>query len=103
MQSSSDTDYTEKNISVENKIDEHDNDYILSKTKDKILFVPRMPYEIFLKIKPKVLYKHKHGIKSYNVLKPGAWTDINDAFLKEYRLPCNYIILKLCTPTCLFL
>lgn len=39
-----------------------------------------------------VFYKRKNGTRAYQILKPGAWTDIiNDAFLKEYQLPCNFI------------
>lgn len=49
---------------------------------------------MFTQIKPKtVSYKdNKSGYRSYDILPPGIWTDsINDIFLKDHRLPCNFI------------
>lgn len=56
------------------------------------IFSVTIPYEIFCKIMPiSVDYKNKGKIKKYNVLQNG-WVDIiNDAFLSEYGLPCNFI------------
>lgn len=94
-QSSNDTNNSEEDIFVEDKIRvDEDDDYRFLKNENSTLFIPKIPYETFLKFKPtKVFYKRLRGLKSYNIiLKPGAWTDIiNDAFLKEYKLPCNYI------------
>jgi len=71
-----------------------DDDYrIFTKNEEKALFVLKEPYDIFLKFKPAtVFYKRKNEARTYQILKPGVWTDIiNDAFLKEYQLPCNFI------------
>lgn len=49
---------------------------------------------MFTQIKPKtVFYKDKKsGCRSYDIFLPGFWTDvINDIFLKEHKLSCNYI------------
>lgn len=37
-------------------------------------------------------YMRKQNTRVYNVLKPYAWADIiNDAFISQYHLPCNFI------------
>lgn len=62
--------------------------------KNKILFKMTVPFDTFSKVDPiTVAYKDKkRGYRYYDILKPGIWTDvINDLFLKEYKLPCNYI------------
>lgn len=57
------------------------------------LFHLNIPFEKYMEIKPlPVLYNKKNKKRKYEVLKQSKWSDvINDAFLNEYKLPCNYI------------
>lgn len=58
------------------------------------LFKITISFHTFTKIKPiTVSYKDKKsGYRAYDILQPGIWTDtINDIFLKEHKLPCNFI------------
>lgn len=61
--------------------------------QNKMLFNLTLSYNnyssIFLNAIP---YKEKGSIRYYDILKPGEWTDvINDAFITEHKLPCNFI------------
>jgi len=57
-------------------------------------FSIEIPYKKFIKMSPmEVMYGKKKHRKQYSVLKPGVWTNIiNDAFLKNYKMPCNLYV-----------
>jgi len=57
------------------------------------MFVLEIPYEKYIEMEPKIVqYKKNSTIRSYNVMKKNAWSDVvNDAFLLEYKLPCNFV------------
>lgn len=73
--------------------DESSSDSIGSHCSTTQIFEIELPYDKFRTILPRVVdYKRKETTRSYNVLKPHAWTDvINDEFLSKYKLPCNFI------------
>lgn len=52
-----------------------------------------IPFSLYSDIIPCVTYyKRKQDQRSYNVLKPYAWSDvINDAFISQHHLHCNFI------------
>lgn len=53
-------------------------------------------YDEFRTIYPEgTFYKNNNKKKKYMTLKPNAWVDvINDWFIKEHILPCNFIYKK---------
>jgi len=57
------------------------------------MFALEIPHENYIEMEPKIVqYKNNSSIRSYNVLKKDTWSDIvNDAFLFEYKLPCNFV------------
>lgn len=61
--------------------------------KDMKCFSFEISYRKFIKMNPtEVIYGNKKYKKKYIVLKPGVWTNIiNDEFLKNYKMPCNYV------------
>lgn len=61
--------------------------------KGKKKFILFIPYDKYTEFKPNMIqYKDNSGIRSYNVLKQNAWSDIiNDSFLSVYKLPCNFV------------
>lgn len=63
---------------------------------EKKIFHLLIPYNKYLEFEPiAVSYKRKEKLRIYNVLKQSTWADIiNDAFLKKYRLPCNFIFKR---------
>lgn len=79
----------------ENEIDDIDEVFSLAMNnkKDKTLFKLTIPYKNYIEFKPSVvIYKEKEKCRSYDVLKQNTWVDIiNDAFLMQYKLPCNFI------------
>lgn len=60
---------------------------------EKKLFNIKIPFSEYSDILPcSTRYKRNQSSRLYNVLKPYAWTDvINDAFISQYNLPCNFI------------
>jgi len=57
------------------------------------LFNFYIPFEKYLEFKPSIIeYRQKHKRRKYNVFKKNIWSDIiNDAFLSEHKLPCNFV------------
>lgn len=65
-------------------------------SSEKKLYKFDLPYDELRTIYPDVTYyKNNNNKRKYMILKPNAWTDVvNDRFLKEHKLPCNFIYKK---------
>lgn len=68
-----------------------------SMSPEKMIFKFDLPYDEFRTIYPEVtFYKNNTKKRKYMTLKPNAWVDvINDRFIKEHMLPCNFIYKKI--------
>ncbi|KAF0715237.1 Uncharacterized protein FWK35_00037890, partial [Aphis craccivora] len=86
-----------KNLIEVDQCSSSDTELSLESNKDefiKKLFKINIHFNVFTQIKPTtVTYKDKKSrYRSYDILPSGIWTDtINDIFLKEHKLPCNFI------------
>jgi len=67
-----------------------------SMCSEEMVFKFDLPYDEFRTIYPEVtFYKNNNKKRKYMTLKPNAWVDvINDRFIKEHMLPCNFIYKK---------
>lgn len=68
------------------------NSSYMESNENKTVFFT-IPYHLYSSVIPcNIMPGTKKGhTRSYNILQPYVWADfINDAFLKNYQLPCNY-------------
>ncbi|KAF0685560.1 mRNA cap guanine-N7 methyltransferase, partial [Aphis craccivora] len=89
VSSESDEDTEEENI--DNRVDLLDSRRVIDDSTT--LFNFYIPFENYLEFKPSIIeYRQKHKRRKYNVFKKNIWSNIiNDAFLSEHKLPCNFI------------
>lgn len=97
-----DSPVVKKSISINNESDnkssKSEQSIFSNSEKSLKCFNFEISYRKFVKMSPnKVTYGSNKHKKKYTVLKPGVWTSIiNDEFLKNYKMPCNYVYRRCC-------